>query len=157
MSGSVYQTYGNMVRVRACGICVTTDSLLMVNHSQLRKDDFWAPPGGGVEFGESLEECLTREFEEETGLIIRVNEFRFSCEYIAPPLHALEMYFEVTVESGILTLGKDPEMNENQIIKEVKFMPFQEIDNLNKQVRHGIFDLVANSSKIVDLKGHFKL
>ena len=157
MSASVYQTYGNVVRVRACGICLTTEGLLMVNHINLKKGDFWAPPGGGVEFGESLEECLTREFLEETGLSVKVNQFCFTCEYISPPLHGIELYFHVEILGGNLITGYDPEMNENQIIKEVRFMPLREIDELNKEARHGIFNLLENSSKIVDLKGHFKL
>jgi 8-oxo-dGTP diphosphatase len=157
MVDSVYQTFGNKVRIRVCGICEKQNSLLLVNHSGIRSDDFWAPPGGGIEFGESMETCLQREFLEETGLQIEVDEIAFTCEYVHPPLHAIEIFFKVNVVGGALSTGNDPEMHDNQIIKEVKFVPWIEIDAFNKESRHGIFNFLDNSSKIVDLKGHFKL
>jgi 8-oxo-dGTP diphosphatase len=157
MADSVYQTFGNKVRIRVCGICQIQNSLLLVNHSGIRPGDFWAPPGGGIEFGESMENCLKREFIEETGLQIEVGEIAFTCEYVHPPLHAIEIFFRVNVAGGILSTGIDPEMHDNQIIKDVRFLTWTEIDSLNRESRHGIFNLLDNSSKIVDLKGHFKL
>lgn len=157
MTSSVYQTFGNKTRIRVCGICTQQDGLLLINHSGIHTGGFWAPPGGGIEFGESLEMCLQRELMEETGLRISVGDFAFICEYIHLPLHAIEIFFKINVEGGILSAGIDPEMADNQIIKEVGFIPWKEIDSLKKESRHGIFNLLDTSSKIVDLKGHFKL
>jgi ADP-ribose pyrophosphatase YjhB (NUDIX family) len=133
------------------------DHLLMINHRGIREGDFWTPPGGGLQFGETLENCLKREFSEETGLDIEIKEFRFLYEFVQLPLHAIELYFLIDAWQGELNRGTDPEMEEKQIIHEVKFMSWSEIDRLTPVSRHGIFNFVSESSKIVHLKGHFKL
>jgi hypothetical protein len=46
---------------------------------------------------------------------------------------------------------------DKQIIQEVKYMPWIEINGLAPESRHGIFNIVTESSKIMDLKGHFML
>ena len=38
------------------------------NSHTLHDSDFWCTPGGGIDFGESLYEGLTREMIEETGV-----------------------------------------------------------------------------------------
>jgi 8-oxo-dGTP diphosphatase len=157
MIDSVYQTFGNKLRVRVCGLCMDSGGLLMINHQGIREGDFWAPPGGGIEFGESIEDGLKREFSEETGLDIQIKAFQFLCEIIHQPLHAIELFFLVEAQQGRLKRGIDPEMMEKQIIQEVKFMPWSEINELSPESRHGIFNLVSESPKILDLKGHFKL
>ena len=76
-------TFGNQIRVRVCGILINQEGILLVNHSGLNESgDWWTPPGGGLIFGESLEEALIREFKEETGLVISVAEQLF----IAPEM-----------------------------------------------------------------------
>lgn len=157
MTDSVYKTFGNKLWVRACGLCQFNGHLLMINHKGIREGDFWAPPGGGLEFGETIETCLRREFIEETGLVIDNVHFQFICEFIHLPLHAIELFFRVDIIQGKLKKGIDPEMIDKQIIQEVKFMPWAEIDSLSQESRHGIFNLMPESSKILDLKGHFKL
>lgn len=157
MSGSVYQTFGNKLRVRVCGLCVENNQLLMVNHAGITAGDFWAPPGGGLQFGETVEACLKREFLEETGLDIEIQDLLFTCEVIRLPLHAVEMFFTTKVKHGKLMRGIDPEMEQGQIIQDVKFVPWAKIDGLNPASKHGIFSFVSGSSKILDLRGHLKL
>ena len=157
MIDSVYQTFGNKLRVRVCGLCLDNDRLLMINHKGIKEENFWAPPGGGLEFGETIENSLKREFAEETGLDVEIQDFRFLCEFIDLPLHAIELFFIVKNKKGILKKGLDPEMMDKQIIQAVKFMSWEEITGLNPESRHGIFSKIPESSKILDLKGHFKL
>lgn len=158
MSDSVYQTFGNKIRIRVCGICIQDDQLLLVNHAGLNDGDFWCPPGGGLQFGETLEDCLIREYKEETELNIAVGELMFLCEFISNPLHAIEVFFKVTpIKLENLLKGIDPELGDHQIIQEVKFMSWTEINRLPNKVKHGIFNKVPDSAEIVNLKGHFKL
>lgn len=61
--------------------------------------------GGGLEVGETLEECLQREYMEE--LQAEVDNFRFLFvlqnlfTYQSEIRHALEFYFEIIVQSDI--------------------------------------------------------
>jgi 8-oxo-dGTP diphosphatase len=95
MDQEITALYGKKVRVRVCGLCWEDNKLLLVNHRSLKPVNFWAPPGGGLEFGEKVENALKREFGEETGLEIAVTRFAFGCEYIQDPLHAIELFFHV--------------------------------------------------------------
>ena len=129
----------------------------MINHKGINDGDFWAPPGGGLQFGETIENCLIREFMEEAHLDIKIDSFQFICEFINLPLHAIELFFKVEKTGGVLKKGQDPEIVGDQIIQEVKFMSWDEIDELTTVSRHGIFNFVSKSPKILDLKGYFKL
>lgn len=38
----------------------------------------WSIPGGSLEVGESLQECIVRETKEETGIEVDINELHFN-------------------------------------------------------------------------------
>lgn len=46
------------------------------------ESDFWAIPGGGLDVGESLDEGLVREFEEELGIKPAVGRLLFTQQFI---------------------------------------------------------------------------
>ena len=127
MNKELIRQYGNQLRVRVCGICVQSGKVLLINHSGMNESgEFWSPPGGGLEFGESIEDCLKREFLEETNTVISVGKFLTVREFLKPPIHAIELYYEVKIESGNIKKGFDPEMD-YQIIKDIQWLSFEDV------------------------------
>ena len=156
MTGKVADEFGGRIRIRACGLCFQHEKVLLVNHSGIYGHDFWAPPGGGVNFGEPVEMALKREFLEECSTEITVGNFLFGCEFITPPFHALELFYEV-VNYGPPALGSDPELADHQVISELKFMGLSELKALPAHNLHGIFRHIQNPLELKRLSGFFTL
>ncbi|OGX90916.1 NUDIX domain-containing protein [Hymenobacter coccineus] len=113
-SDALLALYTGQVRVRVGGLLLHNNRLLLAAHRGLLPvgAPFWSPPGGGWQFGESLHEGLVREFQEETGLAVRVGRFLHLHEFRRDGLQALELFFEVLATGdGPLAphLGHDPE------------------------------------------------
>jgi len=153
MDSEITRIYGNRVRVRVCGLCWEDERLLMVNHN-LNNRDFWAPPGGGVEFGDSIEDTLIREFQEEANLRITVGAFRFGCEHIMEPLHSIELFYDVTAEAGKVKTGTDPEL---PIIKKVSYLTYPEILTKPSEVLHGMFRYARTVNELNKLTGFYRI
>jgi 8-oxo-dGTP diphosphatase len=153
MSPEIAEIYGNKVRIRVMGLCWRGDSLLMVRH-EMGDKDLWAPPGGGVEYGETLEDALRREFFEETGLVVSAGKFLFGCEFLQKPLHAIELFFEVTRVSGEVKTGTDPEL---PIIRNAQFLSPEQIGNIPSGAIHGIFNTVTKPEKLCQLSGFYRI
>ncbi|MDX1903006.1 MAG: NUDIX hydrolase [Thermonemataceae bacterium] len=136
----IHQVFGGKLRLRVSGILIENEKILLVKHQMSENSHLWSPPGGGLQFGESIKNCLKREFAEETGLSISVGNFLFINEFLEPPLHAIELFFEVKTENGKLEKGIDPEMNEEtQIIKEVAFKTLAELQTEEPAFIHKCF------------------
>lgn len=153
----IIEQFGDKLRIRVCGLCIENEEVLLVNHHSLnKKGNFWSPPGGGMDFGESAEENLKREFLEETGLNVEVEKFLFVHEYLSPPLHAIELIFKVKRIAGVVKIGSDPELGKDeQIIKSVKFIPLKKIHEIDKDSIHQMFFNVKKNSSLDNLKGYF--
>lgn len=151
---SALDFYGQRLRVRVFGLCRHGDRLLLVRHRALLHDgSFWEAPGGGVEFGESLAEAVAREFREETGLVVRVGELRFVSELLQPPLHAVELFFEVFPETFDAVLGHDPEL-EDSTLQELAWLTWEQIAAIPPHEKQVALRRAKNLTELLELRGH---
>ncbi len=128
----------------------------MVRHRGIgTTDTFWCPPGGGIHFSETAHQALIREFLEETGLVIEAGDLLFVNEFMQPPLHAMELFFEVSIVGGEIRLGYDPEMAEgSQIITEVELMTFEQIKAYPPNEVHRLFQYCETMADVFSLQGY---
>ena len=157
-SNIINQTYGNRLRIRVCGILIEKDKVLMVKHQSIGASGvFWAPPGGGMEYGEDAQLTLKREFREETGLDVEVKELLFVNEYLNKPLHGIELFFKVKSRGGTLKKGYDPEMSvKDQIIESVEWLDMDKINAMPSSHLHNAFWELGDLNKIYEKKGYMK-
>lgn len=153
LNDEIANLYGGAVRVRVCGLCIHENRILVVNHAMYGRDGyFWSPPGGSIEFGESAHAALVREFREECGLDVKPGRLLFVNEHIQSPLHAIELFFEIESFEGTLHTGADPELTSNgQIIRDVRFMSWEELSAFSDGQRHRIFNLARSLEGIFEL------
>ncbi|AKD04578.1 NUDIX domain-containing protein [Pontibacter korlensis] len=149
--------YADKLRIRVCGICIKDDKLVVVRHGKtIDNYAFWAPPGGGLQYGESMQDCLKREFLEETGLQVEVGRFLYVNEFLHPPLHAVEFFFEVQTLEGELATGYDPEAQaEGQLIEHVQWMSVKELQNIPRQDKHRVLQLLLSLDDLLGLPHNF--
>jgi 8-oxo-dGTP diphosphatase len=128
------------VRLRACGLLLENQKILLVKHRKLgRHGYFWSPPGGGVEFGESIQEAVVREFREEAGLVVQSKGFAGYHEHMDPRFHAIELFFFVSRVSGEISLGTEPEGNESgPVLEDLGWFSHEHLSHLPEGSFHSI-------------------
>lgn len=112
-----------LFQIRVTGVLLQNDKLLVVK--QKLSNRMWSLPGGKLENGESIEECLRREMFEETGLHTQMEKMLYVCEKknVSPPV--IHITFLVTQVGGEITLPTN-EFDENPIF-DVKWVDISKL------------------------------
>ncbi len=149
---ALLQAYSGKVRVRVGGLLLRDGAILLAAHRGLLPHEapFWSPPGGGWQFGESIRAALVREFQEETGLAVRVGRFLHLHEFSSGKLQTLELFFEVLAdESAQPQLGHDPEHAPNQqLLTEVAWLTPRQLLHLPPAQVHPVLRMVLSPDDI---------
>ena len=111
--------------VRVSGILIEDGKLLLVKQKVDSKRG-WGLPGGKAEAGEKLDEAITRELEEETGLTTRVKKLLYICDKTdsRPPI--LHITFLLEKISGEIKIPSNE--HEANPISDVKFIDITELE-----------------------------
>jgi 8-oxo-dGTP diphosphatase len=114
-----------MIRIRVAVIVVQEDKILLVKHQKYGKE-YWLLPGGGLEFGETIESCAKRELKEETNLDIAPGDLVLVNESIPPDKHrhVLNLCYWAKLIGGDLKVGKDG------VLVDAQFMPINKLPEL---------------------------
>lgn len=128
------------IRIRVAGILVNDGKILLVRHEK-NGNSYWLIPGGGVDFGESAEAALVREYKEEVGLDVKVGKLVLVHDSIPPNRHrqVLNLYFLVTASRFELKVTQDA------VLKGADFHPLTEFQKLkvNPDVKDEILDGIS--------------
>ncbi len=122
------------INIACCGIIVNKGKVLITKRSVSPFLGKYVLPGGKLDFGESLIECLKREVYEETGLEMKNVKFFDYYELFLNKKYYLIMYFICNVASSKLKINRDE-------ISDVKWIGKEEIED---------FDIAPGSKKILE-------
>ena len=96
--------------ISAAALIVDQGRLLLVNHREVGRYDFWLPPGGRLVGDESILDCARRETREETGLDVAVDHILYIQEFAEPGYHFVKFFLLGTIVGGTLSLdNRDPD------------------------------------------------
>lgn len=112
------------MKARVTGILIEDSKILLVKQI-VSNERAWSLPGGRVEAGETLEEGLLREMDEETSLKTKIAKLLYLCEKPEDDPPILHITFLLERVSGDIRLPSN-EFDKNPI-HDVRMVPIDDL------------------------------
>ncbi len=112
-------------RLTSAVLVMNNGKFLLAERSKENYKGFWIIPGGGVEFGETIEQAALREIKEETNLDVEIEKLIGYKEVINVPgnYHSVVFFY--------LAKPKHTQIEVRDDISSAKFFSIDEIKKLN--------------------------
>lgn len=97
----------NRFNIRVYGLVINDHNELLLCKEQLKGIEFTKFPGGGLEFGEGIKDCLIREFKEELNCDIDILAHFYTTDFFQQSAfinedQIISIYYKVKLRSEIL-------------------------------------------------------
>ncbi len=112
-------------RIRVAALILQGEKILLAQHEKGGRR-YWLLPGGGVEFGESVEEALHRELLEEAGLPIRVHDLLWVVDSIPDDHHRHVINLILNAEALSTELSPQPD----NVLRDVRWINVSDLSGL---------------------------
>ncbi len=118
------------ISIRPATITIKENKVLLVK-SQYKSKEFFLFPGGGLEFGETLEKGAIRETFEETGINVKIKRLIHINEYIYKndwTKRSITIFF---LAEPINDNCINPQTDDNGKIKEALWVDIKKLDKID--------------------------
>jgi len=91
------------------GVIIKGNKIVLIRRKNKPFKDKWALPGGFVDYGETVENAIIREINEETSLKVKIKDLIgiYSNPNRDPRGHTISIVYLLEIKSGILKSGDD--------------------------------------------------
>lgn len=139
-----------MRRVTVRGVVLDGSKIFAVRHFSPNSkvaNEYWSTPGGGLEEGENLTDCLTREIKEELGITPDIGNFLFIHQFINDRgIERFDLFFHIK-NSADFTEANHLDTTHGHEIAEIKFIEYNNINLLPNLLSLGELKAIIDGSK----------
>ncbi|MBC7327894.1 NUDIX hydrolase [bacterium] len=121
-----YELKPEVLKLRIACILIEDGKILLAKHRRDERE-YWTLPGGGLQKGERITDCLRREIWEEGGLEIEIEDVLFVYDTIEPSRHIVTIVLRARKVGGELKPKNIPV--EGRLV-DMQFIPMEKLEEI---------------------------